>query len=191
MYLKETFFLWSISILLNQDGLALPKGTRVAVRFDKFEWFVNQMFGQTKEINIKRNGGADLVDIFLTFDFDFIIQKVSLEVIMCKEHYIDCVNYRSFEVANFCENDKTISYFAKIGYSNQKMSCTFQKGPYIFKNSTINLDTITKSFALNSDKWWEKTWKFRVDYYFNITLLAMRHYGDVQILLLSNRTRRY
>ncbi|XP_050527481.1 uncharacterized protein LOC126897715 isoform X2 [Daktulosphaira vitifoliae] len=182
--LVNTMFLWNLQV----DCLALqPTGTSVAIRFDKFEWVINDKFGRANEVYVSQYNGYDFLNLAMTFNFDFILQKLNVEFIKCKEHYVDCVNYRSFEVARLCGNEKALLLFAKIGYVNRELLCTIKNGSYTLKNVTINSENIVKSFALSFDKWWEKSWKWNAIAFSNDDSFVMRSNGQIRYLLLSNR----
>ncbi|XP_050529204.1 uncharacterized protein LOC126898842 [Daktulosphaira vitifoliae] len=168
--------------------LALPKGTTAVVRFDKFEWGIHNKFGKTNEVYISQFNGSDFFNIAMTFYFDCTLQKLSFEIIKCKEHYIDCVNYRTFEVSNICGKEKTLLYFINMGYANRELSCMTKKGSLIIKNTTLSANNIVGSFALSLDKWWEKSWKWQSKLFSNDNSFFVQSNGQLRFLLLSRRT---
>ncbi|XP_050524182.1 uncharacterized protein LOC126895899 [Daktulosphaira vitifoliae] len=196
MHFTASLFLWSLakSMILSNlqvSCLAVLKGTKVAIRFDKFEWIIHNKFGHVNEVYVSQSNGSDLLNVAITFNFNFIIQKLSFEIIKCKEHYIDCVNYRTLEIAQFCGNEKAILHFVKIGYINRELMCTIKKELYMMKNGTINIENVVGSFALSFDKWWEKSWKWKFNFFSHNDSFIMQSNGQLRYLLLRSQTSRY
>ncbi|XP_050529207.1 uncharacterized protein LOC126898844 [Daktulosphaira vitifoliae] len=192
-FVASLFVFWqfNISIILwnlQNRCLALPKGTTAVVRFDKVELTIHNKFGQTNEVYISQFNGYDYMNMAMTFYFDCTLRKLSYEIIKCKEHYIDCVNYRTFEVSNICGIENTLLYFVNMGYVNRELSCIFKKGSLIIKNSTISSNKIVRSLALSLDKWWEKSWKWQSNFSSNDNSFFVKSNGQLRFLLLSRRT---
>ncbi|XP_050528463.1 uncharacterized protein LOC126898467 [Daktulosphaira vitifoliae] len=179
-----TMTLWNLQV----DCLPLPRGTKAAIRFDRFEWVVNNTFGVVNDIYVTQFNGFDFANVAMTFNDVSVLQKLSFEIMKCKEHYIDCTNYRTFEITRLCGKEKSILFFTKIGYVNREWSCQIDKGRYVFKNATLDADNIVASFALSSDKWWENSWKWNCVFFSHGDAFVMRSNGQLRFLLLSRQT---
>ncbi|XP_050527646.1 uncharacterized protein LOC126897814 [Daktulosphaira vitifoliae] len=137
-------FLWN----LQKDYCsALPRGTRMVIRYDKFEWVTNDKFGRVNQVYVSQYNGTDFANINMTVDVDIVLHKMTMDMIRCKEHYIDCVNYRSFEVAQFCGKEKAILFFIKMGYINRELLCTIDK----VRRFYTAVDPLANSFKLKFD----------------------------------------
>lgn len=60
-----------------------------------------------------------------------------LGVEKCKDHYIDCVNVRSYDISNLCSNIKTMHHFVKLNNLNRELNCPFYVSNFKFKHKTI------------------------------------------------------
>ncbi|XP_050528322.1 uncharacterized protein LOC126898390 [Daktulosphaira vitifoliae] len=187
------FFIATILWNLQKDRLrcceALPRGTRLAVRYNRFEWVINDKFGRVDEVYVTQYNGTDFANVVLTFDLNCTTQKINIEITKCKEYYVDCANYRSFELTQFCGNEKAIMFFTTIGYANRQLLCMSGNGTFVIKNATLNTDRVVGAFALSLDKWWEQTWMWNFVFISPQGPYIMRLTGQLRFLLLSKRRR--
>ncbi|XP_050528462.1 uncharacterized protein LOC126898466 [Daktulosphaira vitifoliae] len=180
--LEMVTFSWNSRVL---DRLAVHRGSRVAVRFDKFEWAINNEYGRVNQVYVSQSNGSDLGNVAMTFDFEFVLQQLTVEIFKCKEHYIDCVNYRSFGFTRFCGHENAILLFIKLGYVDRELSCTIKQGLYTVKNVTLNVDNVVGPFALSLEKWWEKTWIWNITFFADDDAFIMRSNGQLRFLMLK------
>ncbi|XP_050427400.1 uncharacterized protein LOC126837514 isoform X2 [Adelges cooleyi] len=152
---------------INQHSKRDPSTTspiRHEVRFTKFEVFVNQSFGEVIEAAYKQYYEKQVLDVHMKFHTKVVLARINYELVKCREHYIDCVNVRTFDVVNICDNYKAFTFFYKGPDVNPKVSCELN-GDYISKNFTYNMNHLVPLIAAPSEKWWEQSFKCQSSYY--------------------------
>ncbi|XP_050528327.1 uncharacterized protein LOC126898393 [Daktulosphaira vitifoliae] len=87
--------------------------------------------------------------------------RMRVEVIKCKEHFIDCANHRSFDITNICDKVEVVMLFAVIDYKNQEVKCPL-KGEYILKNMTLSSKSYSTLFA-PTESWWKNAYNLLIE----------------------------
>lgn len=49
-----------------------------------------------------------------------------VEMIKCKEHFIDCANHRTFDITNCCDKVGVIMPFLVLDYKNKEIKCPLE-----------------------------------------------------------------
>ncbi|XP_050439248.1 uncharacterized protein LOC126844858 [Adelges cooleyi] len=137
---------------------------RHELRFTKTEVKLNETIGKTLEATFKQYYDTQYVDLHVEFFRTVSPSHFSLEVIRCKENFIDCYNIRTLDIGNACGHLTTIMSFVKTSYKNREVKCPFD-GELIIKNISINVDTAMGVFISPMDKWWEYCYKVYVNFY--------------------------
>ncbi|XP_050441361.1 uncharacterized protein LOC126846180 [Adelges cooleyi] len=97
------------------------------IRFTNFEMIVNQSIGEVKEAAIKQYYDTQIWDLDYLIYKKVVAHRMNLELNKCKEHFIDCVNIRTFDYIILCDNENTVMKFIKADYISREMTCDIQK----------------------------------------------------------------
>ncbi|XP_050431287.1 uncharacterized protein LOC126839894 [Adelges cooleyi] len=158
------------------------------VRFTNFEIIVNQSNGEVKEGAFKQYYDTQILDLDYVIYKKVVAHRMHFELIKCKEHYIDCVNVRTFDVLNLCGNENAIKIFFKADYISQEITCELQ-GEYLARNLTYNMEYVHQLFFTLSDKWWELTFKWRISFYNKENEFIIKFIGDYKYITYRKRNR--
>ncbi|XP_050432045.1 uncharacterized protein LOC126840395 [Adelges cooleyi] len=126
MHYKTVMFICLITMLLafaNSKSIltSLLQPIRHEHRFSYVEVNINRSFGEAK-ISYNQYNDVQYTNYHYIINDSLYLGRVNIEIIMCKEYFIDCSNLRTFDLMNICENLPAINYFLSIGYQNREIT---------------------------------------------------------------------
>ncbi|XP_050521518.1 uncharacterized protein LOC126894506 [Daktulosphaira vitifoliae] len=188
VYKQTILFLTVISVsfvflqVLNVNNM---NPIRHEMRIPIHKWNANSSFLNSFFMDVKQYYDVQYFHINFSTRIPFMIYRLSVEVIKCKEHFIDCVNLRSFDILDICDKIDATMLFLLIGYKNRDVRCPI-KGEYVWKNmsfSTLSIQTISAP----TEKWWENSYKLKLCFYdkYNVEVLYVE--GSAYFLTFRRR----
>ncbi|XP_050430357.1 uncharacterized protein LOC126839235 [Adelges cooleyi] len=164
IFLPITFTVLLQHLTTSESPLTFLQPIRHEARFNYFNLTVNKMYGHSIANEIVEYSSTQYLNFHYILKKKAIVDHVIFEAIECKEYYIDCVNVRTFELTNMCNNMKTLTMFVKFRYQKQEAKCPLE-GEYVYINTSLDFGKIAPIFVSSINNLWERTLKMSAHLY--------------------------
>ncbi|XP_050541672.1 uncharacterized protein LOC126905724 [Daktulosphaira vitifoliae] len=173
-------------VVCKKPLLQMLPPIRHELRIKSLELTFNKTFGKTFIAEFKQFYDVQLLNFNVTIYRKTSPERINVEIIKCKENFIDCSNLRTCDYYHVCDTIKTLLFFGVIGYKNRDIKCPFE-GEYIVLNSTFNPNQAFSMLLAPTEKWWENSYKINVNVYDSSDVFIMKLYGTGYFLTFRNK----
>ncbi|XP_050531673.1 uncharacterized protein LOC126900198 isoform X2 [Daktulosphaira vitifoliae] len=142
--------------------------------------FINKSIGELK-VDYNQYYDKQYVNVYIKTYTKITPCNAIIELIKCKEHFLDCKHLKTLTWNNFCEYMEFGMSLIKIGSKNREIKCPIM-GEYVLKNITYDPTTAIPFFFAPTEKWWEYTYKLNLIAYGCLSNKLMTFYCEVYIL---------
>ncbi|XP_050529507.1 uncharacterized protein LOC126899041 [Daktulosphaira vitifoliae] len=171
---------------LSKDILVQP--IRHVLQITDLSLKINETVGKLIHLDHKHYMDKEIIDMDLIIYDNFLLYYGRIDLIKCKEYFLNCIIWKSYDISNLCENVTRLLHFVKIGYINREIRCPF-RGEYNFKNITFDKDTILPTIFGPLDKSWDfNSIKLNIKI-FNIDHFVLL-FGNGNAKILSYRSKK-